>query len=51
MRNYLKSIATVISKIPALIKNCKDVPADLGQLLRMADILEHPPRSDVQGRE
>jgi hypothetical protein len=28
--------------MPVLIKDSKDMPVDLGQLLRMADILEHP---------
>jgi hypothetical protein len=32
----------VIREIPVLSKDCKDVPGDLSQLLKMADILEHP---------
>jgi hypothetical protein len=42
MRQGLKSIAAVIREMPVLTKDCKDVPEDLAQLLRMADIIEHP---------
>jgi hypothetical protein len=42
MRQGLKSIAAVIREIPVISKDCKDVTGDLGQLLRMAEILEHP---------
>ena len=41
-RYGLKSIEDVIREMSVLTKVCKDVPVDLGELLRMADILEHP---------